>query len=96
MAREDEDEFPTRRDLRRVRPPKRDVDVNELSEIVGGVIADQIALRKEYDQLRKLYKKKSLAPPPLINKGNLAIITISASAIVTAVVTTLRQLGVMK
>jgi hypothetical protein len=96
MSRHVEDEFPTRRDLRRVEAPKRNTNVDDLAEIVGGIISDQIALRKEQDQLRKLFKRKSLAPPPLINKGNLAIITISASAIVTAVVTTLRQLGVMK
>jgi hypothetical protein len=102
MSRYDEDEKPTnpgshRRVMR---------SVGELEELVGQLMADQISLRKDLndvsyacqsnkDECLQL-RKKSLRPPAIIDNGKLTIIITATTVIVTSIVTALKMLGVVK
>ncbi len=88
----EEDEIPTRTG-RRIRKPET---IDDLSELIGKVMAEQVKLNQELNRLRRESQKNSKRPPPIISAGTLSIIVTVTSAIVTAIITVLRETGILK
>lgn len=81
---------------RHVRRPQ---NLDDMSELVGKVMTEQVRLHREQLALRKLTEKaerNSKRPAPVINAGTLSIIVTATTVIVTTIITVLKETGILK